>query len=96
MPCGPPALDDELRASARASISAGRLPLMSAHPVIAGYGSGTACRLCGQTIEPDQVEYEVSDARTDRSLSFHVFCHAAWHLECIEQVPCPQGAAEHS
>jgi len=96
MPCGPRVLDDELRASARARISDGRLPLMSAHPVIAGYGSGAACHLCGQPIERHQVEYEVSDARNDRPLLFHVSCHTAWHLECRGQVPCPQETVEHA
>jgi hypothetical protein len=95
MPCGPRMLDDELRASARARISDGRLPLMSVHPVIAGYGSGAACHLCGHPIEQHQVEYEVSDARNDRSLLFLVTCHAAWHIECRSRQPCPPETAEH-
>jgi len=95
MPCGPPVFNDELRESARAHISDGRLPLMSAHPVIAGYGSGAACHLCGQPIEPHQVEYEVSNARDGRSLSFHVTCHAAWQLECRARASAPNGAPPH-
>lgn len=96
MPCGPPVLDDQLRACARDSINEGRLPLMPAHPVIAGYGSGTLCQLCGHAIERHQVEYEVSDARNDRALSFHVICHAAWQLECLKHVPASEHALEHS
>lgn len=94
MPCAPRVFNDELRESERAHISAGRLPLMSAHPVIAGYGSGTACQLCGQPIEPHQVEYEVSDARDGRSLSFHVTCHAAWQLECLQRLSGSKGTPQ--
>ena len=95
MPCGPRAFDAELRAIARAHISDGRLPVMSAHAVFAGYGSGTGCHLCGQPIERHQVEYEVRDARNARSLSFHLTCHAAWQLECLDHVSRANGAPQH-
>jgi hypothetical protein len=55
---------------------------MTAQVVIAGYGSGSACHLCGHAIEPNQVAYEAHDARNDRWLSFHIACHAKWQLQC--------------
>ena len=69
MPCGPPVFNDELRESARA-YQRWTIALDVRASCHRGYGSGTACHLCGQPIEPHQVEYEVSNAREGRSFSF--------------------------
>jgi hypothetical protein len=68
---------------------------MSVYTVIAGYGSGTPCDRCGEAIEPHQVEYRATDARNDRSLSFHIPCHATWQLESLEPATGAPAAAEH-
>jgi hypothetical protein len=84
MPYGSGAPADGLQSIAHTRIADGRLPILPSATVEAGYGSGTVCRLCEEPIYPDQVEYQVKDARDGTSLSFHLICHAAWQLACAE------------
>jgi hypothetical protein len=72
----------QLRSIARRHISQGRLPVIRTRRLQAGYGGfGNTCVLCGQPIEREQVEYQVTDVRDGCSFAFHLSCHAAWQLE---------------
>lgn len=82
MPHGPRVSDDKLRSLARDRIADGRLPVVFSHSMQAGHGSGATCCVCEQPIEPQHIEYEVTDLRDGRALSFHFACHAIWQLEC--------------
>jgi hypothetical protein len=66
-----------LFALARQYISQGRLPDTVPPAVAAGSGSREACRLCGSTIEPEDIEYEFD---VDGAVRFHMRCHAIWAL----------------
>ena len=82
-PFGPGMPFVQLREIAREGLSQGRLPVVKARHLKAGYGGfGNRCELCGRQIERAQVEYYVTDVRDGRSLPFHLFCHAAWQWEC--------------
>jgi hypothetical protein len=83
MPYGSRTSEHQLRSMAHERISDGRSPVMFPPAINAGYGSGAECRLCEQPIEPQHVEYEVTDAREGRALPFHLVCYAAWQLECV-------------
>ena len=74
--------DDDLRLIARAGIADGRLPLIASQSMQASYGSGIKCHLCERPIEQQHIEYEVSDPRDGRRLSFHLACHGIWQLAC--------------
>lgn len=76
--------DTALRMRVRQLIDQGRLPLMIAQRIGAGYGSGCLCAACEQPITSTQVEYEVEDESTDRRLRFHMGCHVVWQLECAQ------------
>jgi len=82
MPQGRSLPDDSLRSMTRERIADGRLPVIFPHSIQAGYGSGAICRVCELPIEQQHIEYEVSDPRDGRPLSFHLACHAIWQLEC--------------
>src|SRR5215469_10361881 len=83
MPYGPRLSEHELRSVARQLIIDGQLPILFAKRLVASYGAGSPCCLCRQPIEKHHVEYQVTDAHDGGRLSFHLFCHAAWQLECI-------------
>jgi hypothetical protein len=68
---------------ARRCITDERLPVWLTRTVEANYGSNATCRLCEQSITPQQVEYEVRSVDHVVSLLFHLACHAAWQLECV-------------
>lgn len=82
MPHGPRVSDEHLRSLARERIADGRLPVIFSHSMQAGHGSGTRCCVCEQPIEPQHIEYEVTDYRSGAQMSFHFACHAIWQLEC--------------
>jgi hypothetical protein len=51
-------------------------------PVWTGYGHGTRCDGCGQSIQPAQVECEVRmDQDSDRVLRLHIGCMGMWLAE---------------
>jgi len=83
-PYGPEKPDSRrLRGQVRARIAAGELPRAVSARLFAGYGADQTCVVCGQSISPTQITYEVelilgADRRT---LDFHLACHAAWQLE---------------
>lgn len=85
----------QLREIARDGLFRGRLPVVKARHLKAGYGGfGNRCELCGRQIERAQVEYYVTDVRGGRSLPFHLFCHGAWQFECdsVETLGLAYGA----
>jgi hypothetical protein len=66
----------------RRLIEDGRLPADLDSQIDASYGEGGVCSLCDQPIARTQVEYDCSDARTAKNLSFHFPCYAIWQREC--------------
>lgn len=96
MPHGPRIADAELRSLAHECIADGRLPVIFTHSMQAGYGSGATCCLCERPIGPQHIEYEVTDDRDGRQLSFHFACHAIWQLECRAWSLAREGRASRS
>jgi hypothetical protein len=68
-----------LFALAREHITTGRLPRTVPKSFWAGSGTGAMCSLCELTIEPGQVEYELTGAG-GVTFHFHMRCHAIWQL----------------
>ena len=89
MPCGLRISEETLRSLARQRIDAGQLPVIVAHRVSAGYGSGECCCLCAQPVEKHHVAYEVGDSRDGGWLVFHVNCHSVWQFECASRTSSP-------
>lgn len=77
-------LEQELRPVARERIATGQLPCAAASRMWGGYGTGQLCSLCGEPIQPEEIEYEIEhdDAAAVRALRFHVVCQSVWQLEC--------------
>lgn len=74
----------DLFVQAREYIASGRLPSAVPKSLGAGPGTGATCSLCGQPIEPNQVEYEL---KADRAgFRFHMRCHAIWQLAAVDQI----------
>lgn len=75
----------ELRIRARERIKSGVIPSVVPAGLSAGYGSSlNNCVLCGLSIDPTQVEYEV--CLTGLPVNLHVACYAAWRDECLHQI----------
>lgn len=65
----------------RRLVDEGRLPVVVCQHVVAAFGSGvSSCACCGETIEPDEVEYEVR-VPGGPPLQFHLRCHVTWQNE---------------
>ena len=51
----------------------------------AGRGSGALCNLCGASIKPQDIEYEVEllapAGEKVRGLHFHFNCYRAWEMQ---------------
>jgi len=74
---------EPLREQVRARIASGARPRDASVRLFGGYGDNQLCAVCGGTISPTQVLYEI-DFHTGaerKSLQFHLACHAAWQLE---------------
>ena len=62
-----------------------RLPLTISKTLLAGYGNGCVCRLCGQPITHIEIEYELADSTLTREgIRLHLWCHTAWQTELAE------------
>jgi hypothetical protein len=44
----------------------------------AGHGSGATCDVCGDAIQPAQVEYELNYPDEPRTLRLHLHCVGLW------------------
>jgi hypothetical protein len=82
MPTEPVLPESELRARVLQRIDDGRLPLVLATHIDAGYGAGVLCDLCDLPIAADKVEYDVTPPGSGTRLHFHIACHLAWQREC--------------
>src|SRR5262249_48693515 len=83
-PYGPQKPDSELlREQVRTRIASGALPQAAPARLFAGKGSNETCDVCGQSISPTQIVYdvEVTQGAGRKNLHFHLACHAAWQLE---------------
>ena len=68
-------------------IDEGRLPLVLADRVGAGYGSGSKCNGCDEPITHTQIEYEVPDSgNCSARLSLHLRCYVLWQSECVRRM----------
>jgi hypothetical protein len=72
----------DLRPLARARTADGSLPCVVPRQVLAGYGGGAPCDLCGDPIPGSEVEYQIvsSDGRIYR---FHTACQDVWETACL-------------
>jgi hypothetical protein len=73
----------ELRRRAQERCSSGQLPRSTQGRAWAGRGGGRVCALCDQTIEVDEIEYEL-DAPSGTAIQvirFHAGCYRLWR-EC--------------
>jgi len=83
MPTSAQVNDAALAARIRQLIDEGRLPVIIANRIHAGYGSGLECHACGRPILRDQIEYDVSEPTP---LRLHMGCHVLWQTECVERI----------
>lgn len=68
-------------------IDEGRLPVVLADRVSAGYGSGSKCNGCDQPITHTQIEYDVQDSGTCTArLNLHLRCYVLWQTECVRRM----------
>jgi hypothetical protein len=81
-------VETDLRLLARKLMEAGTLPTAIPHQTWGGNGSGQPCSLCGKSIRPNDVEYEIeiSDGAHQASHRFHFVCHAAWQFESTREM----------
>ena len=79
-------LEIELRLRVQRRINDGRLPVVLVRGVEASYGTGEVCCVCDQPITSDTVEYDIVGSGGTDYLSFHLFCHVIWQLECALRV----------
>jgi len=84
--------DLALRLRVRQLIQNNRLPVVTPKRILAGYGTGEVCAVCGQPITNTQVEYDIEDASHDGRLIFHMRCHAIWQLECALRTEYSSGS----
>jgi hypothetical protein len=75
-----------LRRLARIVLENGQLPSRDPDRTWGGPGIGAPCAVCGHSVAPDQVEYEVQFARDGGSpgldrFHLHLRCFAVWELE---------------
>ena len=84
-----PAFFERLHLRARELIATGVLPSAAPDKLFGGFGSKSACALCGAPILPTEVEYELEYRSVDaasysssrRRIRFHLPCHAIWAYE---------------
>jgi hypothetical protein len=77
-------LDDDLHL--QEAIRSGKLPNRSPERTWAGRSCGVPCAICGQRINPDELEYELEFAPGDDSEQpeghhLHIGCFWAWETE---------------
>ncbi len=75
----------ELRALAGDRIDKKILPAEIPPNVWAGRGHGEPCSLCGQPVDPGEIEYELRLA-DERWFRFHLRCHAMWQMELTRRL----------
>ena len=78
--------ESALRAKAREVIRTGKLPNRRPDRTWGGPGVGAPCRVCGEPVTKDQLEFEVqfafdgSEPGLDK-FHIHARCFAAWEFE---------------
>lgn len=83
-----------LRQKARDAIMAGRLPTCSPTGVWGGPGTGNKCAVCAQCITADGLGFELefvgAGRREPEIRNVHLWCFAAWELECRSFLPAAE------
>jgi hypothetical protein len=72
---------EKLRERAAAMIATQQLPTAACTTILAGHGTGALCGLCGQPVNPTQIQYELADSRGSVGTRMHLWCHQAWCME---------------
>jgi hypothetical protein len=54
------------------------LPKQRATRISAGYGDGQRCQVCGELVQPTDVEYELFFFEEQRSVLMHLRCYGLW------------------
>ena len=68
-------------------IDEGRLPVHLPERVSAGYGFGSKCHACDQSLTHREIEYSVEDPRNAAApLSLHLGCYVIWQIECVKRL----------
>jgi hypothetical protein len=91
--------ESKLRQKVREAMEAGKLPKRRPERMWGGPGSGACCRVCGEPVKHDDVEFELDFFRADgdpATGSYHVHsrCFAAWELERKAERQNGDGAAD--
>ena len=74
----------ELKKTALERIRRRLLPAEAAKTIWAGPGTGKVCSLCDRAVDSTETVYALDahkDDRTERTIRFHLRCHALWQLE---------------
>lgn len=71
----------------RAAIRRHALPVRAPDRIFGGQGDGSPCAICGQSVNADELEYELefdTGSRGDGADVYHVHlgCYSAWKTEC--------------
>src|ERR1700733_2486717 len=75
---------EEIRQLIKMGMLAHRLPRARGRQLYAGHGEGLPCACCGETITPEQVQYDVEwdeEGGSRKVLSMHLPCYDSWRAE---------------
>jgi len=76
--------DAGVRERIRRMMASGDLPRHAANRIAAGYGDGTSCGICGETMKRSDVTYQLrfgSTHESARSIVMHFQCYVLWEKE---------------
>ena len=80
-----------LTALAHTRIASGELPCLVLPTVWAETSVNQTCSLCRCTIPPREMSYEVNVKAQAQVLHFHIMCHMAWTMVCLERPAAAPG-----
>lgn len=78
--------ESELNARVRHRLDEGHLPTELFVAINAGCGTRASCAVCDEQITSDKIEFDVTDSRSARRLSFHFACFSIWQRQCAARL----------
>ena len=78
--------ETELHVRVTERLDSGQLPTELFLTISGGFGTRASCAVCDEPITVDKIEFDVTDARSDRLLSFHFACFSIWQRQCAARL----------